>query len=96
MEREPTEMEVRVAKAICQGYWKEQTKGDREAYYEKARDAIRAIYEPTLSMLRAGFKASPHDVGGCRDQIDTDSDWLRYAVLDPFQAMIDAASPPID
>jgi hypothetical protein len=53
--------------------------------------AIAAMREPTQEMMEAGFEASPHDVGGCRDQINSDEDWKREAVLEPYQAMIDAA-----
>ena len=52
---------------------------------------IKAMREPTREMRRAGFESSPHDVGGCRDQISSDKEWMRVAVLEPYQAMIDAA-----
>lgn len=57
---------------------------------ELARAAIEAMREPTQEMLRAGFESSPHDVGGCRDQIQSDEEWMQEAVFEPYQAMIDA------
>lgn len=56
-----------------------------------ARAAIEAMREPTANMKSAGFHASPHNCGGCRDQIETDEEWMQEVIIDPWQAMIDEA-----
>lgn len=56
-----------------------------------ARRIIEAMREPTELMHEEGFRASPHDVSGCRDQIESDDEWMADAVVSPYQAMIDAA-----
>jgi hypothetical protein len=55
-----------------------------------ARAAIAAMREPTEEMKRAGFENSPHDVGGCSDQISKE-DWREEICPEIYQAMIDAA-----
>lgn len=58
--RKPTEMELRVAKAICLGLWREQSKAEREIYFEQARRAFRAMSE--LSFHAIIDAASPVDI----------------------------------
>ncbi len=84
MEREPTEMELRVARALYDGrnlgaeaitsallpQWEDLHPLYRRAWVLKARAAIRAMREPTNEMFLT---------------IEYISDWY---------AMIDAASPP--
>lgn len=94
MEREPTEMELRVAQAICESQglvWALQgdpmTSGsggdDRDGYLIEARAAIHAMREPTPEMrgVRVVWApiARPLDMWENR--------------LNLWTAMIDAASP---
>jgi hypothetical protein len=63
---------------------------DDETVRMVARAAIAAMREPTEEMKRAGFENSPHDVGGCSDQISKE-DWREEICPEIYQAMIDAA-----
>ncbi len=54
---------------------------------------VIAPKEPTPDMCAVGFMASPHDVGGCRDQIASDEEWMQEAVIDVYDAMIAAVTP---
>lgn len=101
---DPTEMELRVAqamnaKALADGWdgyeWDDLPERARGQACSVARAAIQAMWEPTDAMKAAGFAASPHDVSGGRDQIDSDEAWMQEAVVEPWQAMIDAASPNV-
>lgn len=82
-----SEMVERVAEAIM----RVDADGKISDYYKWARAAIEAMREPTEEMRRAGFENSPHDVGGCRDQIESGREWMKLAVVGPYQAMIDEA-----
>lgn len=84
----------RCAKALCEHggvVWLKLNQAQKAHHMALARAVIRAMREPTDLMLEAGFESSPHDVGGCRDQIQTDEEWMQEAVVAPYQAMIDAA-----
>lgn len=95
MSRKPTEMELRVAQAICEAQglaWDMQgnpmTSGsggdDRDGFILEARAAIRAMREPTAEMtayVRAKLEGTiPKGP----------NDWY----TEPYRNMIDAASPP--
>jgi len=78
--REPTEMELRVAKAI-RAYDENDKTGPLATYEELARAAIRAMHTPTTEMLReAGLGAT------------SSTEDIAYM----WTAMIDAASPQED
>lgn len=82
----PTEMELRVAKALNPWIFGEfpntsQSHQDyvrwkREAMIVEARKAIRAMREPTEAMVDAGMQEAAVDLAS------------------EYRAMIDAASPP--
>lgn len=88
---EPTEMELRVAKALCeeQGFdWDKQKSfltsasgGDNEQlfYISQARAAIRAMREPTPDMIGPGKGALLYE--GAAE------------IKQSWRSMIDAASP---
>tara|TARA_R110000868_G_scaffold72509_1_gene211247 strand:+ start:2332 stop:2583 length:252 start_codon:yes stop_codon:yes gene_type:complete len=82
MTREPTEMELRVAKAICnvsnRAPWADE---NYDLFLDEARAAIRAMREPTTKMLR---EAGMDGVCSTED------------VAFMWGEMIDAASPPED
>lgn len=84
MTREPTEMELRVARVLDPKAFGESDDSRLDTFYrnlrnaalEQARAAIRAMREPTPDMYDAGctsFSENP---------------------ADSYEAMIDAASPP--
>lgn len=95
MTREPTEMELRCAKA---GYeraiqtnvdfpsepplqsWENQSDSLKEDWYSIARAVIRVMREPTAEMVAAGRASVGHQFG-------TDDDVI-------WRDMIDAALPP--
>jgi len=58
MTREPTEMEMKVAKAIRACEENEKT-GPLATYEELARAAIRAMHTPTTEMLREVAMGAP-------------------------------------
>jgi hypothetical protein len=58
-------------------------------FKNSARAVLETLKTPSEGMIEAGFNASPHDVGGCRDQYPDDDDWAKNAVITPFTAMID-------
>jgi len=80
----PTEMEVRVARAICgttRAAFDQMSPQGQEAALVEARAAIRAMRDwPTIPMTDAGINA-----GGLA---------RRSHAVTVWQAMIDAASPP--
>lgn len=84
MAREPTEMELRVAKALLDFVQSRDYNAERAAhgitayYLDQARAAIRAMREPTVAMADAGGE----NIWPFEEQ----------AVI-VWQAMIDAASP---
>ena len=79
MIREPTEMELRVAKAIRACDENDKT-GPIAKYEELARAAIRAMREPTPEMIGAEFVyKNCHMCGGASEQ---------------YPRMVKAASPP--
>ena len=86
-----SEMIDRVEKAMLAALEDDNLYIGSVATQAAARAVIEAMREPTREMRRAGFEASPHDVGGCRDQIQSDKEWMKEAVLSPYTAMIDAA-----
>ena len=77
--REPTEMEERVARAICnvsnRAPWADE---NYDLFLDEARAAIRAMREPTFRMIDKGA---------------TSSDEICMYPEDVWIAMIDAASP---
>lgn len=88
---EATEMEERVARAIClkdddgrdgDDYW--------EAYLDHARAAIRAMREPTNDMLSAMAPKYGPLIGRDENEINN---FIRGCV-DVWKLMIDAGSPP--
>lgn len=92
MTRGPTEMELRVAKAIHEDGiyagrpkpWDELDETSRYSYILKAQAAIRAMQEPTQEAFNAA----------CGDLIKSgspDRDYLKF--LRFYKAMIDAESP---
>lgn len=102
MGREPTEMELRVAKALYDGRnlgaecvqaialpsWKDTPSIYRTPWILKARAAIRAMHEPTENMLTAAVEVAIDHYAGDGLYLHTDKQtWC---------AMIDAASPPIE
>jgi len=79
-DRPATEMEMRVAKAICGASCAVGCKcWDFESFEETARAAIQAMREPTEDML--------HEAA-----FDVNSSLCKYV----YQAMINTASPPGD
>ena len=94
MTREPTEMELRVARAMYERStvvpswnqylrdkknWDKLQTSTRNKYLNDARAAIRALSHATTEMLReAGLNSST----------------TTEQMAEDFQAMIDAASPP--
>lgn len=83
---DPTEMELRVAKALSRSDAFDPTHTD-EDYVNMARAAIRAMREPTKEMMDAYLDAEP--------MLD-DEGWNGAPAKDAWQAMIDAASPAND
>lgn len=84
MTRPPTEMELRVARAICSERGLDPDISFRSPYYpewldwvDEARAAIRAMREPTKEQIMAA--------NGWSDAV---------TIEDVYKAMIDAASPP--
>ena len=80
MTREPTDMEERVARAICnvsnRAPWADE---NYDLFLDEARAAIRAMREPTPEMIGAEFVyKNCHMCGGASEQ---------------YPRMIDAASP---
>ena len=81
-ERDPTEMELRVAKAANDAFMEDSFDGypadsiDRALWLQVARAAIRAMYEPNETMLAAYMNA------------------LDAKMRRRWRAMVDAASPP--
>lgn len=98
--REPTEMELRVAKAInphCHwdGFPSNADDIDRERFQAtmdvalwRARDSIRAMREPTNAMLE---DAGPVENWGAETGCDQYADEMHR---DWWRSMIDVASPP--
>lgn len=90
--RAPTEMELRVATAICSPYHDSTACvldcACRSVRLDEARAAIRAMSLPNVAMAMAGDTALEQncDHGGP----------LANAELAVWKAMIDAASPPTD
>jgi len=87
---------LRVAELASHGYedvtpWETVDQERKELFLSMAKAAMEALKVPTEAMLKAGFAASPHDVSGCRDQLQTTDEWTQEAVLGPYQAMLDAA-----
>lgn len=75
-------------RASIESYRKQRPR--TQALYENmARAVLECLKTPSEGMIEAGFNASPHDVGGCRDQYPDDDDWAKNAVITPFTAMID-------
>jgi len=85
MEREPTEKEIDVAKALYEHEWKGQPHpepfkdGCKKYWVSCASAAIRATHKPTEDMIHAAMLLNLADEMDC------------VAI---FQAMVDAASPP--
>jgi len=88
MTREPTEMELRVAKAICnvsnRAPWADE---NYDLFIDEARAAIRAMQAPTNEMLTCGYAAGY----AADDGVDEVTEVLAEVV---YTAMIRAASPP--
>lgn len=90
MTREPTEMELRVARAMFEasmfkdaGPWEAQSSEYRRLAIVQARAAIRAMREPTDEMEVAGSEEWM-----CSTATYEDRSGLNW------RAMIDTASPP--
>jgi hypothetical protein len=81
MNREPTEMELRVAEAIKSADYSKPAGGLGTTYLSLARTAIRAMREPTTEMLRDALIGMP---------VRTEPAAAIWEVL------IDAASPEED
>lgn len=96
--REPTEMELRVAKAHHQGRlrrgytecpWRQLSTEDVAEYFSAAADGIKAMRGPTEEMDIAG---GAYVLGSA---VDGEIVKLGAAEAETvWQAMIDAASPP--
>ena len=95
MTREPTEMELKVARNLLDyeaagqphTAWDDLSPGYRNVMIGKARAAIRAMGEPTKEMVLAGCAKA------AEEQLRPISINRRDAA-DLWRAMIDAASPP--
>lgn len=105
MSREPTEMELRVAKAIwdCRevGFpkftrqtWDQGTLLAREATLHLACAAIRVMREPTKEMCVAGIDEGCSQIDYDEVSGQTNCSLRSDAPGMIWQAMIDAASPP--
>lgn len=86
MTRPPTEMEMRVAKAMANESAPWINCLSDEQALALTRVAIRAMREPTRLMVKNGS----FELIGYNPDFDAKSDY----VPDVWQAMIDAASPP--
>lgn len=97
MMRQPTEMELRVAKYLLGFLHKDAVEGVDDI--AAARAAIRAMYEPTEEMATCGGYAFGVDQP-IKVEVDPayhhddDPDFLAVGGRQCWQAMIDAASPP--
>lgn len=92
MSREPTEIEIRVAKRLA-AYEGWHGKDHYLRYLNRARAAIRAMYEPTIEMINEGMMTFTEAECMSDDGVTigaSEGD-------DPFEAawkeMIDVASP---
>ncbi len=85
---EPTEMELRVARALFPGdeaEWEAAVVNTKRAYIRNARKAIRVMYEPTKEMIESAARYL--QAAGYRG---TDPEGVSKFMA---YAMIDTASP---
>lgn len=98
--REPTEMELRVQRAVLDAANDEDRREDRcclsnEDGFRVARAAIRAIHEATKAMIIAGNdEVQEHCYTDGYASTGYSTVFEPWCALKTFQAMIDAASPP--